>query len=198
MNDDERDILLNRLLAGRDEPSVVEREALWARIEGSVRPPRPRRLWFGGFALMAAATAALFLLYSPDPELGIRGGDRATLEVSCLRADTPAPCAPGATLVLLVGTPESKPYVAAFLERPDGVIEWVSPASGERSATLDESKTIGIRLGEDHPEGETLAVLLFTPTPVSRELVKQRLEGETPDDWALIERGFVVVEERRE
>lgn len=198
MNDDERDILLNRLLAGRDEPSVVEREALWARIEADVRAARPKRLWFGGFGLMAVAAAALYVFYAPDPQFGVRGGDRATLELSCLRDDVPSACAPGATLVLAVGVPESKPYVSAFLERPDRTIEWISPAPGERSAPLDASKTIGVLLRDEHPPGESVAVLVFTPGPVSREAVKRGLEGEPPESWDTIERAFEVVKEGRE
>ncbi|MEO0814745.1 MAG: hypothetical protein AAFY60_17920, partial [Myxococcota bacterium] len=189
-DNNERDILVARLLSGRDEPSVLEREALWSRLDKTLRAGARRRFGFGAFAVLAVAGAAAWLLYAPDPEFGIRGGDRGALALSCLVDEKPASCRAGATLVLSLGAPESKPFVSAFLEHPDGAIVWITPEETRKSRPVPESGALGVRLSA--PAGMNRAVVVFTSEAIGREGIKAGFDGEFPETWERIERDFEV------
>ncbi|MEM6731095.1 MAG: hypothetical protein AAF658_06040, partial [Myxococcota bacterium] len=187
---EDEDILLNRLLGGEDRPSVIEREALWGRIERSLRVRRTG--WFAGLTLgvLGAVTAAL-LLFSPGSEFGIRGGERATLRLACIHNEAPTRCAANTTLVLRIAPPQGAPNVAAFVERADGAVVWITPSASETSEPLTENPP-AIRLSADWPSGKSTAVVICTPEPVNREALKQALEGDLPKSWSVVERTFSV------
>ncbi|MEO1174154.1 MAG: hypothetical protein AAFX94_19210, partial [Myxococcota bacterium] len=66
----DEDILLDRLLAGRDAPSVTDREHLWERLNAATVRPRRSTWWVGLLPLGLGAAALMFFLVRP-PEFGI-------------------------------------------------------------------------------------------------------------------------------
>jgi hypothetical protein len=169
--------LYGRLLAGRDEPTVVEKEALWERLDA---PSRARRRWrwlgAGGLA-MVAATAALLLfvfppggLIGPNDEFAVRGGERALVRVTCLEGAAPAPCGPGAILALELKPPEGRRHLAAYLDGE--TVVWLTDA--EVPAELGPLPE-GFRLPDDLDVARTKVVAVFSAAPIPREELEEKL-----------------------
>lgn len=189
---------LARLLAGRDEPSVLETEALFDRIAGAAEAPpwwRRRATW-AGFGALAATAAALVLVPRGD-EFGARGGDAAVLRPHCVIDDAKAPCARGAKLLFDARPPDDKPYFAAFARRPDGKVVWYLPAPDEKSAALPDRTAVvptAARLGDEHPAGEYTLYGVFTPNAASRAELQATVGAalESTDDATVVARVFEV------
>jgi hypothetical protein len=174
VNGDDR--LVSRLLAGRDELSRVEKDAL---LEG-VLAERPRRARWVWLALPAfAAAAAVVLLVRPshrsDDELAARGGSAAfaALHVTC----SPQ-CVPGGKLVLdLHGTTGFR-YFAAFARRADGTVLWYFPASDDATSVAATNGVLDqtIVLGPEHPAGAYQVYGVFSNAPLGRAAIRDAFD----------------------
>jgi hypothetical protein len=170
---------LARLLSGRDSPSALDKEAVFERVMAET-PARRRRRW-AAFAVPLAAAAAVVLAVLAVPReaaFGPKGAGLANLELSCVRGEAPAPCAPGATLVFDVTPPAERPYFAAFARRPDGAIVWYRPAPGERTARASGVLEAGVHLGPEHPPGRYAVFGVFTAEPMARAELRAALGDE--------------------
>ena len=72
--DPERDRMIDRLLSGRDAPSVQEQEILFERVVARVSPRRRAGAWITGALLAAASVLAMFSLRTSPDVLTPRGG----------------------------------------------------------------------------------------------------------------------------
>lgn len=171
---------LARLLAGRDEPSVLETEALFDRIAEDVAP-RPwwrRPIAWGALSGLATATAAVFLVMSPGDEFGTRGGAQAVLQPHCVVDEATAPCAFGAKLLFDARPPDGEPHFAALAKRPDGTVIWYLPGPEDTSKPLAAETAVvptAIRLGEEHPPGTYAVFGVFTKDALTREEIEARV-----------------------
>src|SRR5262245_12685440 len=124
------DAELDRLLGGKPDLSVTEREALLGAVldRAQPRPRRSARWLIGGFAAVAAvALAAVVVVPDPQPDLTPRGGAiTPSLTLSCLVDGRVAPCARGAKLVFELA-PAGHSAFAAVAEAPDGSTLWLFP-----------------------------------------------------------------------
>ena len=171
----EPDPLLGRLLAGKDTPSVLEREALWARIESDLEPEvqTARAPWlfrwlpiFGGGLAVAAMVLVLVL---PKDEFTARGGDAPTVRISCVDA-----CVPGATLVLDVQAPKARPNVAAYLESTSEIV-WLIPTASDKSGPLERARGFKIPAGFNTESAKV--VVVFSETPLERKVIGEKIEA---------------------
>lgn len=174
------DTELARLLSGRSGPSVLEKEAAFEAVMQQ-QPRRRRFAWravlWPAVAVAAVALGVLVMPGAPDrPEFGAKGSAQAGLSLSCVHADAPAPCAPGATLILQV-TAHDRPYFAAFARDAEGTITWYLPAQGERSKRQDGLLEQGFLLDPSYDQGTMQVFGVFTDTPMSRAQIKAALNG---------------------
>lgn len=171
---------LERLLSGRDAPSVSEKEALFERIYARSEPGRRRWLVPSLGAALASAAAAV-LVFSQlrghsDPEFQARGGGLLgtgpELSLSC----GAQPCREGAKLSFAVRA-ASDGYFAAFARRSDGVVIWYFPEAsapsqplpaGGARAVLDRA----VVLGPEHLPGQYEVFGVFTARPLTRDELK--------------------------
>jgi hypothetical protein len=175
---------LERLLSGRDAPSVSEREELFERIYA--RTDAGRRRWLApalGAALASAAAGVLMFmqLRSPaDAEFRARGSGLPVagpeLTLACTEGVT---CRSGDKLSLAVRAAESA-YFSAFARRFDGVVIWYFPEplgasqalpNGGARAVLDRA----VLLGPEHLPGRYEVFGVFTRRPFTRAEIKLAL-----------------------
>src|SRR5262245_4540253 len=98
---------LARLLSGRAEPSVLEKEGVFERAYATTRAGSSRRTsWIVGAGAAAAAAAAAVWLVLPvaQPEFAGRGAieSRPALHVMCLETGRKGVCAAGGRLAFEV------------------------------------------------------------------------------------------------
>lgn len=164
------DRLSARLLAGRDVPSVVEKEAMLA----AVLPQRPRRgLWLAAPAILAAAALCFVLWPSNASEFTARGGSRANARftLSC-----PLGCQSGHKLVFdLQGTVGYR-YFAAFARGPGGEVIWYFPQPNETSAAVTDVLDQSIVFGPEHTPGSYKVYGVFSDEPLTRDAIKARFD----------------------
>jgi len=194
---DDRD--LARLLSGRPEPSVLEKEEVLERVLREVAPRRsPRRaLW--GLAAAAVAAAALGLLalvrLQDDPEqFAARGGEaQPSLRVVCVETGQLGSCPARGTLAFELD-PQRYGYAALFARDAAGAITWYFPAAEEQSLAVNDARgqplRQGIRLGDSQPPGRYELVLVLSNAPLRRAEVKARLAG--GDDVKVVRQTLIV------
>ena len=111
------------------------------------------------------------------------GGDGgATLETIC----QPGPaCESGSKLLLRVSNaaPEAK-YLAAFSRAEDGTVVWYFPnAEGDMSVNVTQGKWSeeAVVLGNEHAPGTYTVYGLLSDQPLTRDMVKARVESDGGD-----------------
>ncbi|MEM8605842.1 MAG: hypothetical protein AAGF92_01955 [Myxococcota bacterium] len=171
-----------RLLSGRNEPSVLERESL-ARsvIDDAVGQPDKRRhhLWIRLAAAGAVGAAVVTLLVTPLPrDLAPRSGSAGTTFETICR---PGPdCAVGGQLVFRVSNaPQGFEHVAIFAQREDGLVIWYFPTDErEMSATFRDSEWMdeGVALVGAHAPGLYVIHALVSREPVTRASARALVE----------------------
>lgn len=200
---------LARLLSGRDEPSVLEKEAALQRVLAQVSPKSRRWPWDVRVgwaaalpALGAAAAAVAMVFYMGDSsqesgnEFQSRGTDAsASLSIRCVSAgaatavSADAGCARGTVMGFAASPPADKPYFAAFSQRSDGTVLWYLPSPGETSEPLtpgDDGVAVvprGVPVGGEHSAGTYEVFGVFSSSPLSRaqlrEILGPELDGRT-------------------
>ncbi len=172
------DTELARLLSGRSGPSVLEKEAAFEAV--MQQQPKGRRfawravLW-PAIAVAAVGLGVLVMPGAPDrPEFGTKGSSQAGLSLSCVHAQAPVPCAPGATLTLKV-TAHDRPYFAAFAQDAEGTIIWYLPAKGEASERQEGLLEQGFVLDPSYDTSTMQVFGVFTDAPMSRAQIKAAL-----------------------
>jgi hypothetical protein len=199
--DDEQ---LARLLAGRDQPSVLEKEAAFEAIYARVNSRgRVAQRW--PWLATLAAAAAVLLVWGRLPSdsapaadaFRARGGPPAEhFALSCLphqavpALDAQAPCVPGGRIVLQLEPSAEHHFFALFARRPDGAIVWYFPSesepmpdvTGERVGRLWPKSAL---LAESSPPGTYTVFAVFAPQPLSRAELKASLGDDLRGDGAL-------------
>jgi hypothetical protein len=195
---DDRD--LARLLSGRREPSVLEKEEVLERVlhEVAPRPASRRVVW--GFTAAAFAAAALALLAllpwsGGGDEFAARGGDgrRPSLRAICVETGQLGSCPARGTLAFELDA-QPYAYAALFARGAAGAITWYFPPADGRNLAVKgahgEPLRQGIRLGESQPPGRYELVLVLSHTPLDRAEVRARLTDER--DVAVVRQTLVV------
>lgn len=207
---------LARLLAGRNEPSILEKEAHWEdlrrRIPGSPSAASWHAALLGGLLSLTAATAVFVLVAKPGVRLGGRAASSVENEfasrgsvhagspqvrLSCVDSATEreVPCAVGGTLVFeYTELPDSAKFHAAFARASDGVILWYFPGASQRSLEVDRASGVqkrAVSLGAPHAPGTYDVYSVFSREPLTRDQIK----GSLGQNWASNE-SLVVVKRR--
>lgn len=161
---------LARLLSGRDEPSVLEKEEHFRQLlqrlpsqSSSVAGSRLARLLvaLGGLSLAGAAAGAFLLLrsHSTDSqdtfpnagEFASRGATHAQAEagnasvrLTCIDAQgKQLGCAIGRTLLFeFDAIPNEYAFFSAFAQAPDGTTLWYYPDADGQSPALERSNAL--------------------------------------------------------
>ena len=187
-----------RLLAGRNEPSVLEKEAAFEELMKRVSHEKRRRgLLFGGLALAAAAFLAV--VSQRDAEFGTRGGGHGALALKCIPPGDGTRCVAGGKLTLDVGGSSSL-YFAAFARRSDGTIVWYWPSASGSSPPVasfahKRAPHTAIQLDAAHPAGPYEVYGVFSARPLDRTQLKKALGDELRGDGTVevLRRTFTVV-----
>ncbi|MFC1642364.1 hypothetical protein ACFL5O_06710 [Myxococcota bacterium] len=185
---------LVRLLSGRNEPSVLAKEALFQRILTKLEPAPSRwrcaTILAAVTALAGAMAAAVLVLRPPDgtpsaAEFVSRGTEKVPgpwVRLACLRGARETECRLGTTLVFEVHRlPETVRFFAAFARRSDGTVFWYFPGPTGRSPELKQPAGLleqAVRLGPPHSPGEYEVFALFSRQPMTRVEIKAALGPE--------------------
>jgi hypothetical protein len=198
-----------RLLSGRKDLSVLEKEDILEDVLEQTTGQRTSRGWYSPRVLAWAAAAVIALalvpvlihgLSTPD-EFRSRGSasESGEFRVTCLGEK--GACRPGDKLFFQVRPPAQKPYLSAFAERIiDGTIIWYIPGSGaQKSISVPEHSqdgvlTTGIELGDEHPPGRYKVYGLFSSRPLGKEEIRALIENEDAEERHLIMQTFFIVE----
>lgn len=181
-------IEMSRLLAGRDRPSIVEKEAMFDAVMRGIAPRRRVR-WPLGLGIAIPALAAIVLVATQlgrttprASELASRGttSDLAALAVSC------GACTSADRLVFDLHGTLGYRYFAAFSRRADGTVLWYFPATPTSSsvdlATQPSSGLlgVGITMGDAHPAGAYRVYGVFSHVALGRNEIRARFDPERP------------------
>ncbi len=202
---------LARLLSGRNEPSVLEKEALFERIvSGNQARAGIWRSWglpLGLVTSVAGALVAVLVVLRParralsDEVSAFESRGAATqgpsVRLACVDEAQEVECSLGKTLIFEVARlPAGSRYFAAFARRSgdgDGgaAMLWYFPTAQGRSEAIDERHSVlsqAVRLGPPHTPGDYDVYTVFTTSPRTRAELKAALgEALAPKD------GMVVV-----
>jgi hypothetical protein len=199
-----------RLLSGRNEPSVLEKEAGFEAVMHAVdRGQRARRGWLWAGSLAAAAAALLLVFVRPGSEAGeeftSRGGGGGQLGLLCVPpSPSRAPgaeearCVAGGKLAFDVSGTENL-YFAAFARRADGTVLWYWPAPTGRSLPVSafadrRAPHTAVMLDASHPAGRYDVFGVFSRKPLGREELKRALGEDLRGDGTIqvVRRTFSV------
>lgn len=167
------DRLPARLLAGRDGPSIVEKEAMLAAI----LPPKSRSkrwLWLAAPSVLAAAAAVLLVVWPRNHnEFSPRGGPgpNARLALTC-----PTGCSAGHKLVFDLHGTAGYRYFAAFARSSDGDVIWYFPQPNGTSERVADVLARTIVFGPEHKPGRYTVYGVYSAQPLSREAIKARFD----------------------
>src|SRR5262245_46807964 len=177
-----------RLLSGRNEPSVLEKEAGFEAVLRTVeRGRRARQGWImGGVLAFAAAALVVFVApgSKPEDEFTARGNGQGQLALLCVPPASSAPaegahCVSGGKLAFDVVGSDGL-YFAAFARRGDGTIVWYWPAPEGQSlpvASFADKRAphTAVMLDAMHPPGDYEVFGVFSKQPLDRERLKHAL-----------------------
>jgi hypothetical protein len=199
-----------RLLSGRNEPSVLEKEAGFETVMRTVERGRRRQSgWvLGGILAFAAAAVFVFVRPGSQPvdEFGSRGSGKGQLALLCVppatAAGTPAGegarCVAGGKLAFEVIGAEGQ-YFAAFAKRSDGTIVWYWPTPDGQSlpvASFADKRAphTAVALDAMHPPGDYQVFGVFSRKPLDRAQLKHALGDDLRGDGSIqvVQRSFSV------
>lgn len=186
--DDEQ---LARLLSGRNEPSVLQKEREFEQVMRDVGPGGVQRRGrvVAGLATAAAAAALLWTMTPldsapPEDQWTVRGAtDQGRFEIHCKGAGPR--CQAGATLLFEVHPSDDAPHFAAFAQRDDGTVIWYMPSPEGRSPAVDTQTPLlptGIVLGPEHPPGVYTVYGAFSAGGLTRQELKHHLGDDLGGD----------------
>lgn len=187
--------LIPRLLSGRDQLSIVEKEQILdtvlggvARESGAAEPagataPRRARWWWLGLPALAMTIAVVIIApwrstsTTTTSEFSARGGDQLFAAFAPVQSN-------GKLLFDVHGTSGYR-YFAAFSRRTDGTILWYFPTPTGTSLDLATQPATGVLdqgivLGDEHQPGTYRVYGVFSHEPLTRDAIKAQF-----DDTAL-------------
>ena len=170
------DPIVSRLLQGKDTPSVVEREALWASIASELgSEAKPAFSWARLFAVAVPLMAAglLFLVWPKDVFIE-RGDGLAVVQSECLQAGASVRCAPGAQLALQLKPPKEHGHFVAFIDDKQ-TITWLVRDSKELGPSLAPLRSTFL-LPTNLDINNALVHVVFMKAPMQNVAVKNALE----------------------
>ena len=189
---------VDRLLAGRDQLTVDEKHAIFARVLADPAVAPRRGVWrvWGGIGATAALASVLVMMALPrgGEELTPKGGATPSFTVAC----APSPCAVGATLLFELAPAEGQHYFAAFGRASDGKVIWYFPESESAVGLSTDAlrhgvAKRGVAIGSEHGPGHFVVTGVFSPTGLTRGEVRALIEGKV-GAAAVVERTFDVGE----
>jgi hypothetical protein len=206
------DARLDRLLSGRDQLSVGEKEQILDQVLSQVaqaEPAETRFPWrvprwaFAALALVLVVPPALLLWRNRQgSEFTARGGPGAApaLEPLCLGADGGAgACAQGGKLFFKLSPGRFQAFAALALA-PDGKTLWYFPNDTlATSVDLARSKPSGIldqaiALDDRHAPGDYTLYGVFSERPLTKEEVRQAIQEPGRPGIAVVKRRLHVEE----
>ncbi|HWZ87224.1 MAG TPA: hypothetical protein VNW92_00190 [Polyangiaceae bacterium] len=179
------DETIARLLARREGPSVLQKEALFEQIYRQIPHESARPRWpFGllAFGCVLAVTLGLALWRRPaGSEFASRGAPPPALPrfaAGCVGGPPPG-CRAGGRLAFEVTASEGRHYFAAFARRSDGVVIWYFPEEnglslpfpGGAASLLDRA----VELGAEQPPGHYEVYGVFSARALTRAEIKRAL-----------------------
>lgn len=201
---------LARLLSGRDQPSVIEKEALFERIRRRTAPRRRLRFVKWTAFVLASSSAAIAaigigLIDRSGSEFTARGGriPSSSFTLACVDQKGPSPCRQNSKLSFRLEPADDSEYFAAFARRSDQTIIWYYPDRDSRSpsiATQTERRFLkeGIRLGPEHPPGRYSIYGVFSKKPLTRREIRAALGDALVGDGAVqVVRRDLIIENSR-
>lgn len=166
--------LLNRLLAGTESLSGVDKDEVLAQV---LERSAPKRTWWVRpsfrIGVLVSATAALALMWGwsrqAQSEFTARGLETASFEMSCL----PAECREGSKVIFKLNAP-TPGYFSAFAQNSDGTAVWYFSNFDTRHLMED-----GVLPQAPVLSAQTSGVIdvigVFTSEPTSKNAIKERL-----------------------
>jgi hypothetical protein len=166
---------LERLLARRDGPSPLEREAMLAHVLKATAPaPRP---WFRLGAWSFATAAAVMLVWTAQPattsEFAARGGPEPSVELACLRSGAPSSCAIGSELVVKVSGLSG--YLTV-LARGAGRVNWYFVSLPLPAPTTASVLDQAVVLSPEHGVGAFDVIFLESPEALDQSQTRALLD----------------------
>ena len=186
MDPDRTDSQLDRLLGGKPDLGVSEREAIEEKLfeklgpQTAAAPSRWRWLWAVGS--VGAVTLAAFMLMpraETIEELTPRGTAvvKPSFAVACIANQEEVPCARGTKLAFEL-TPQGYPFFSAVIEAPNGKTLWAYPR-GDDGLSLDlrtaANGIVSDALLLDGPPGTYVVHGLFSNQPLNKGGVRQAM-----------------------
>ncbi len=188
---DEEQRRLSRLLAGKDQPSRLEKEAILAEVLAGLEEPRARPRFGLGWVLAPAlsAAAALFLWVNAakEPELVARGA--ASFQTLCAAAARPellvpsAHCPRGAQLAFRAGPSPAEPFFAAVARDARGNVLWYVPNTEDglsvdlRAGRRDGVVALAALLGPEHEAEHYEIYGVYSAKALDRAAIRAVLEA---------------------
>lgn len=127
------------------------------------------------FATAAAAVLVWVQQRTPEDTFQARGGtSMPAFEMSCLNAGVPAECREGRAVAFRVTTP-SPAYFSALTLSVDGSAVWYFHNLETKGGVLDRAPVLG-----PQPTGDLVVVGVFTPTPIEKNALRDRLARGDP------------------
>ena len=175
--------LAARLLSGRNSPSILQKEALFARIHAEATPSLLLARWKrASFGIAAALSIAAGLaLWARTPEFAARGGGPSSepaFRVQCFESEGTS-CRSGHALAFEFAPQAQAQYFAAFARRSDGAVVWYFPTPDGLSLPVAQTGSLmldhAVQLGAEQPPGHYEIFGVFSAEPLSRARIKSAL-----------------------
>lgn len=207
----------SRLLSGRNQLSVTEREAILeqvladSRVAGDDRASRSwlrQRRWAAVAAGLAAASAIALVMHvragtgTGGPEanemFAARGAAGHQMEVVCASSGQVGQCPVGDRLILDLAGAAEPVHFAAFARRGDGMIIWYFPEREQDSTVpLAENMRSGVFdrtviLGPEHSPGTYTVHGVFSDQAMTREDVRDAIR-DGQDEVGVVVRSLEVL-----
>ena len=185
--------LLNRLLARSEGLSTADKEDVLANV---LAAHGARRAWWSlpsfrvaGLALATSVALALVWVQQRAPEdaFQARGGEsKFSFEMACLNAGVAADCRDGRTVAFRVMTPTPAWFSALTLTN-EGSALWYFSNVETTGGVLDRAPVLG-----PQPAGSVVVIGVFTPAPIEKAALRERLARGDPT-MNVVRRTFTVV-----
>lgn len=194
--------LVSRLLSGKDELSVLEKDEILANVLAEVAPAK-KSFWRRPGLLLPLVGVAVALVLIPvvmradgassTVDFFAARGHESRAAAVTLVCPTPeggigkGACQADDKLIFDLSASAGYSFFAAFARGEQGTVIWYFPeAEGGHSLNLEKSLDEGVldrgvTLGADHPRGRYELYGIFSDEPLTRDLIKDRFSEDSTE-----------------